>query len=196
VDVFALRQQLVDDHSEYIRSFLDISDRRVRDLVDRHLSERLLWPHPLIQLNPAFEPGETIEQFVAQGVLPDECRGSSGGTRRRAIRSVATSGCSGTRQMPSGRRDPAGPTCSPRELARARAWPTSSRSSATCSGAGADKGIQAVVVYPMNALATSQDGELTKFLCLGCPGGRPPVRFARYTGQEDDVRRRPGSRSG
>jgi len=40
------------------------------------------------------------------------------------------------------------------------------------------------VVYPMNALANSQDEELGKFLKQGYPEGKPPVRFARYTGQE------------
>jgi hypothetical protein len=45
------------------------------------------------------------------------------------------------------------------------------------------------VVYPMNALANSQHGELTKFLHYGYPDQRGPVRFARYTGQEDDAER-------
>ena len=52
---------------------------------------------------------------------------------------------------------------------------------------GSGKGIQAIIVYPMNALANSQNGELTKFLCHGYPSGQPPVRFAQYTGQEDDA---------
>lgn len=49
---------------------------------------------------------------------------------------------------------------------------------------GSGRGIQAVVVYPMNALANSQDDELKKFLEKGYPEGHPPVRFAKYTGQE------------
>jgi len=54
---------------------------------------------------------------------------------------------------------------------------------------GSGRGIQAIVVYPMNALANSQDEELAKFLKEGYPEGQPPVRFARYTGQEKgDVR--------
>ena len=48
---------------------------------------------------------------------------------------------------------------------------------------GSGHGIQAIVVYPMNALANSQDEELKKFLEKGYPNGSP-VRFARYTGQE------------
>jgi len=51
---------------------------------------------------------------------------------------------------------------------------------------GNGRGIQAIVVYPMNALANSQMGELKKFLKLGYPDGRGPVTFERYTGQESD----------
>ena len=41
-------------------------------------------------------------------------------------------------------------------------------------------GIKAIVVYPMNALANSQLGELEKFLGTE----NQPVTFERYTGQE------------
>jgi DEAD/DEAH box helicase len=54
---------------------------------------------------------------------------------------------------------------------------------------GSSRGIQAIVVYPMNALANSQFGELQKFLQLGYPDGKGPVTFARYTGQERDEER-------
>ena len=45
---------------------------------------------------------------------------------------------------------------------------------------GSGQGIQAIVVYPMNALANSQIGEMEKFLGPGFPEGKPPVRFARH----------------
>jgi len=54
---------------------------------------------------------------------------------------------------------------------------------------GPGKGIQAIVVYPMNALANSQHGELTKFLNDGYSDRKGPVTFARYTGQESDEER-------
>ena len=51
--------------------------------------------------------------------------------------------------------------------------------------------MKAIVVYPMNALANSQLGELEKFLQFGYTDGEQPVTFARYTGQESpDERRR------
>lgn len=50
---------------------------------------------------------------------------------------------------------------------------------------GSGNGIQAIIVYPMNALANSQEGELRKFLHNGYPPGQPPVTFKSYTGQND-----------
>ena len=49
--------------------------------------------------------------------------------------------------------------------------------------------MQAIIVYPMNALANSQLGELEKFLNLGYPDNKGPVRFRRYTGQESELER-------
>jgi hypothetical protein len=53
---------------------------------------------------------------------------------------------------------------------------------------GTGKGIQAIIIYPMNALANSQEGELRKFLEEGFES--PPVTFAKYTGQESEERRK------
>lgn len=33
----------------------------------------LLWLDPLIELNPSFEPGESIDDLVEEGVLHSEC---------------------------------------------------------------------------------------------------------------------------
>src|SRR5262249_18343935 len=53
----------------------------------------------------------------------------------------------------------------------------------------AERRTYAIVVYPMNALANSQMEEIGKF--LSNVQGRPPITFARYTGQEDtDERKR------
>src|SRR6266852_5558695 len=41
----------------------------------------------------------------------------------------------------------------------------------------------------MNALCNSQEVALTHFLRWGYPGGRGPVTFAKYTGQENDQQR-------
>jgi hypothetical protein len=74
MNVFDLRERLVNDYADYTRSFINIRDEGIRDLVDREVAEGLLWPNPILQLNPAFEPGETIDELAEAGVLDAECR--------------------------------------------------------------------------------------------------------------------------
>jgi len=62
MNVFDLREQLVRDYSSYIGSFINIRDPRIREYVDEKLSGGLLWPDPLIQINPAFEPGHWVDE--------------------------------------------------------------------------------------------------------------------------------------
>ena len=73
MDVFDLRDQLIEDYSRFVRSFINIRDERIADYVDRELQDGALWPEPLIQLNPAFEPGETVDELVSSGVIHSEC---------------------------------------------------------------------------------------------------------------------------
>lgn len=72
MEVFALRDRLTAEYAEYTRSFITIRDPKIREVVDTELAEGLLWPHPIVQLNPAFEPGAYIDELVSEGVLHPE----------------------------------------------------------------------------------------------------------------------------
>ena len=63
MDVFDLRQRLVDDYQRYTRSFITIRDPRISAYVDDALGAGVLWPEPLLQLNPTFLPGGTIDEL-------------------------------------------------------------------------------------------------------------------------------------
>ena len=73
MDVFDLRLRLVEDYGRYIRSFIKIADPRIQQKVDGALDDGALWPEPLLQLNPTFLPGGTIDDLVADGALHSEC---------------------------------------------------------------------------------------------------------------------------
>src|SRR5437667_7376224 len=73
MDVFDLRNRLVADYQSYTRSFIKIRDARVAEHVDRALGAGAFWPEPLLQLNPTFLPGGTIDDLVEQGILHREC---------------------------------------------------------------------------------------------------------------------------
>ncbi len=64
MQVFDLQRKVIADYEAYIRSFLAIRDVRIQALVDAALKEGHLWPDPLIQLNPSFEPGPAMQQLV------------------------------------------------------------------------------------------------------------------------------------
>ena len=71
--IFAFRDQLIGDYASYVQSFLHIRDQAIQDYVRGQMDEGALWPEPLIQLNPLFEQGDSIDTLVAEGVLHPEC---------------------------------------------------------------------------------------------------------------------------
>jgi hypothetical protein len=74
MDVFDLRRKLVNSYANYIRSFIQVRDARIDARVKEELDSGLLWPEPFIQLNPSFEPGQTVDQLVDEGILHQTCR--------------------------------------------------------------------------------------------------------------------------
>ena len=73
MNIFSFRRQVVEDYADYTRSFIQILDPRLNAFVDEQLRAGVLWPEPLIQLNPSFEPGAWIDDLVNQAVLHREC---------------------------------------------------------------------------------------------------------------------------
>ena len=189
MDVFDLRDHLIRDYSDYISSFIQIRDSRIREYIDRQLNGGLLWPDPLIQLNPAFEPGGWIDELVAEGLLHRACVD--------VFRRKSEEDPNGKKLRLHRHQEDA--------IRTARQGHNYVLTTGTGSGKslayiipivdfilrnGSGQGTKAIIVYPMNALANSQLGELRKFLSLGFDDGKGPVTFERYTGQESDEEKR------
>ena len=156
--------------------------------MDTEINDGLLWPEPLIQLNPSFKQGLSIDDLVDKGILHPECG---------KIFRVGKKEHSAGRQLRLHQHQVDA-------INAAKAGDNYVLTTGTGSGKSLayiipivdyvlrhqnKKGIKAIVIYPMNALANSQHGELEKFLCEGYPPDRPPVTFQRYTGQEDQEKR-------
>jgi len=183
MDVFALRDRVVDDYKRYIESFVRIRDKRIDQFVRHQFDSGALWPDPILQLNPAYEPGPTLDELAAQGVL-------TAGTARFFRKHDG-----GALRLYKHQQEAF-------EIAR-RQEPY-----VVTTGTGSGKSltylvpiydhilrtnpekhqVRAIIVYPMNALINSQLLALEQYEKMA---GGSTVRFARYTGQEkpDDRQR-------
>ncbi len=187
--MFGLREGLIDEYRRYSSSFVRIADPDLRSKFEAALDDESMWPHPMLALNPSFEPGGTIDDLTARGTLhPDTAH-------------VFRTGKS--EHDPQGRR-----LTLHRHQAEAVAAAQAGRNYLLTTGTGSGKslayiipivdhvlrtgsgqGVKAIVVYPMNALANSQMEELDKFLKHGPWAENQPVTYQRYTGQDRDEAR-------
>ena len=173
LDVFELREQVVAEYQEYVRSFVRVFDGRIKNYIDRQLDQGVLWPEAVLQLNPAFEMDRTLGELAAEGVLmPGTARFFGEGLRlfrhqRRAIDLalrgepyVVTTGTGSGKSLTY---------LAPIYDAVLRNDPERHT-------------VRALLIYPMNALINSQLEALHEFQAKNFPGS--PVRFDRFTGQE------------
>jgi len=173
MDIFALRDQVVGEYRRYFESFINILDDRLRGFVQERLAEGEMWPDAVLQLNPAYEPGPTLAELAAQGVITLETSRFFGADLRlyRHQEEALTIARRGEPYIVS--------------------TGTGSGKSLTylvpifdqiLRDGPSHHSVRAIIVYPMNALTNSQLEALERFRRENWPDC--PVRFARYTGQE------------
>ncbi|MBT2788022.1 MULTISPECIES: DEAD/DEAH box helicase [unclassified Halomonas] len=188
-NVFEFRDQLVDEYSNFSRSFTRIAASDIRQEVECQYDAGRYWPEPLIQINPNYQRKGTVQQMAKDGLLHKDCAEifQTGKTEanRQPLHLYA-------HQMEA--------------LAKGQAR----QSYVVTTGTGSGKSLsfflpvidrilkakqidstprtRAIVIYPMNALANSQLEELEKFL-YGFPDDEKPFTVARYTGQEKTAER-------
>jgi len=174
---FEVLRQVQRDYLTYVRTFQQFQNPDIQQWVLDHIENgSLLWKPPFIQIARPFASGDRLEELVAQDVLH---RGVLGIFRRSID-------------------DPASPPIHPHfhQTAAVRRI-LNGRNVIVATGTGSGKsftfgipiisealrqrergvrGIKAVIVYPMNALANSQYDEFAKRL------HGSGVRLALYTG--------------
>ncbi len=195
MDVFGIRDGLVKDYADFTSSFVAPRDQRIQDKLTQSRAQGKQWPEPWVSLNPNFAPGGSVDELVAEGLLhPTSAKafrikipprpGAEAESepirfhrhQRQAIEAAATgSSYVLTTGTGSGKSLAYIAPIVDRVIRTKQAQPDSTAR------------VRAIIVYPMNALANSQIGELRKFLGPGFPegpDGKPQVSFERYTSQE------------
>jgi Lhr-like helicase len=190
MDVFALDEALLAHYIGFARSFTRIRATEIKSKVDTLYAGRRFWPEPLIQLNPHYQGGGSIQNLVGPKGLVADCA--------QIFRDPRHSPSDSDRSLKLRRHQE-----------QAIGLALDGKSFVVTTGTGSGKSLcffipivdavvkakrsgeaartRAVVIYPMNALANSQLEELKKFLV----GQSHPVAitFARYTGQESSEER-------
>ena len=69
MNVLETHDKIIEDYASYIRSFIHIADPSIAEVVEESLSDGRLWPQPLLQFNPAYQQGGSVQQAVADGWL-------------------------------------------------------------------------------------------------------------------------------
>jgi superfamily II DNA/RNA helicase len=197
VDIFDIHGQVIADYRSFTSSFVDIRDRRIRQFAQEQFDRGAQWPEPWLSLNPSYESGGSVKSLVESGVLQPECErifriksdaaslsGPGLVLHRHQTDAIQAAQSGQSYVLTTG-------TGSGKSLAYIVPIVDAVLRANAEHGGHRQPGVKAIIVYPMNALANSQLGELGKFLEHGYPAGGAPVTFARYTGQENpDERRR------
>ncbi len=176
MNIFKVHSNVIGQYSNYISSFIEIADSNIRSKVEDYFSSHKLWPQPLIQFNPAYEKGESIDELCNSGLLNNKLRNVFSGYElyKHQVEALNLGTVDKNFIVTSG---------------------TGSGKSLTYIGTifnhlfnqqKKGKGTKALIVYPMNALINSQLGEFNKYKerFEKSTGTDFPITYARYTGQE------------
>ncbi len=181
MNIFEIHNSIIANYESFIKSFINIDNKKINDKIQEELNSKKLWPEPLIQFNPNYESGESFEDLIKTNNLNPEIKNIFGDYKLY------------------------------KHQAEAIKLGTNDNDFIVTSGTGSgksltflatifnqilnnnpnQKGVRAIIVYPMNALINSQSIEIEKFrknykdsLDKDCP-----INFAQYTGQEGDEER-------
>lgn len=175
IDIFSIHKKIMDDYKHFVTSFINIKDTKIKEIVESEINKGKFWPEPLMQFNPSYEESESIQSLCDRGILHKDLANIFKGYDlfKHQVEAIKK-GVTGTDfVVTSG---------------------TGSGKSLTFLGtifdyllkSKTEKGINAIVVYPMNALINSQINEIEKYQENFEKNTEQqfPITYAKYTGQE------------
>lgn len=172
---FKIHNTIVEDYKNYLQSFTRIKDPRIKEEVEHAFKSGKFLPEPLIQFNPSYKVGESLEQLSSEGITHPDLKKIFGDYNLHA------------HQV---------------EAIRKGAKP---ENFIVTSGTGSGKsltylasifnhilntdnaGTKAIIVYPMNALINSQEEEIKKYEINYLKSYLPGVRIDEHGKKLDEI---------
>lgn len=179
MDILNFHKKLINNYKIYIQSFLNIKDPTILNFVDSEISNKKLWPEPLVQFNPTFEKGRPLSTLVQDGHLHKEIDDIfTGFNLYRHQEEAILLGSKGREFI----------VTSGTGSGKSLTYIATIFNHVLNQGDFATNKIQAIVVYPMNALINSQFKEIDKFKKTYEEKYNKafPITFDQYTGQETE----------
>jgi ATP-dependent helicase YprA (DUF1998 family) len=179
MNVFELSRSVIAEYENFSRSFTRIAAPDIKAQIDAEYETKRFWPEPTLQINPRFKDSASVAQLVEQRLLHASCGVIFKDWQLRTHQAeaivldhenksfVVTTGTGSGKSI-----------CYFIPIVNA-----------ALSGRAAEsrRRTRAIVIYPMNALANSQIGELDRY--FSSVSAEHKVSYARYTGQESDTER-------
>lgn len=189
MDVFSLDEFVINQYEKFSRSFTKIKSPEIKSKVDWLYNNKRFWPEPLLQINPHYAAGNSIQNLIKDGELDPDFAGIF--------------------RDKMGLADKTDPTLKlHKHQEQAISFAKGHQSYVVTTGTGSGKSLcffipiidevlkskkngggkktRAIVIYPMNALVNSQVKELESYLG---PATDSQVTYARYTSQDDQKAR-------
>ncbi|OPB96466.1 DEAD/DEAH box helicase [Elizabethkingia occulta] len=173
MNAFKTHEQVIEDYKSYLQSFINIKDERILNYVNDSTLVNNILPEPLIQFNPSFEKGASLQDLINEDIIHSDLSKALGsynlykhqveairiGVQKKGF--VVTSGTGSGKSL---------------------TFLATIFNEIFNQGVNKPKGVKAILVYPMNALINSQFEEIKKY--ASNYGDDFPITFEQYTGQE------------
>lgn len=175
---------MINEYKTFAKSFTKVAAADIRSQVEAIYSKNTFWKDPLIQINPEFQQGKSIADFVSVGELAEQvgkmfCRNGHPIRLHKHQEQAVSLANSGESFVVTTGTGSGKSLCYFVPIASFvfRQRKTDSR-----------QRTKAIIIYPMNALANSQLEEIKRFADNLDEANR--FTYALYTGQQTNEQRR------
>jgi len=69
MNILQFHKSLIENYRNYITSFLNIKYPGISQFVEQEIQNKKLWPDPLVQFNPTYQPGCALKKLTDEKVL-------------------------------------------------------------------------------------------------------------------------------